>query len=158
MLFRSLVNYSLPFGVKAESIWGVYIDQNGAAWLETMDGKHARLIAGEPPHSLLSLSTPVSETFTDHEGHSWTFRIGRRLTRYVEYLSSGHSAELSFSEIYEDREKNLWLGTEGEGIFQLERQSIQGFTKEQGLVDRNVYPIFQDHSGAVWIGDRKSVV
>jgi signal transduction histidine kinase/ligand-binding sensor domain-containing protein len=147
-----LVNYSLPFEVKAESIWGVYIDQNGAAWLETMDGKHARLIAGEPPHSLLSLSTPVSETFTDHEGHSWTFRIGRRLTRYVEYLSSGHSAELSFSEIYEDREKNLWLGTEGEGIFQLERQSIQGFTKEQGLVDRNVYPIFQDHSGAVWIG------
>jgi len=145
-------NYSLPFGVKAESIWGIYVDQSGAAWLETMDGKHGHLIAGEPPHSLLSSSTPISETFSDHEGYSWTFRIGRRLTRYVEYLSSGHSEELSFSEIFEDREKNLWLGTEGEGIFQLERQSIQGFTKEQGLVDRNVYPIFQDHSGAVWIG------
>jgi signal transduction histidine kinase/ligand-binding sensor domain-containing protein len=146
------VNYSLPFGVKAESIWGVYIDQSGAAWLETMDGRHAHLIAGEPPHSLLSSSTPVSETFVDHEGHSWKFRIGRRLTRYIEYFASGHIKELSFSEIYEDREKNLWLGTEGDGIFQLERQSIQGFTKEQGLVDRNVYPIFQDHSGAVWIG------
>ncbi|MEI9977663.1 MAG: two-component regulator propeller domain-containing protein [Edaphobacter sp.] len=146
------VNFSLPFGVKAESIWGVYIDQSGAAWLETMDGQHAHLIAGEPAHSLFSSSTSVSDSFVDHEGHSWKIRIGRRLTRYIEYLSSGHSEERSFSEIYEDREQNLWLGTEGEGIFQLERQSIQGFTKEQGLVDRNVYPIFQDHAGAVWIG------
>ena len=37
-------------------------------------------------------------------------------------------------------------------MYRLQRQSVQTYTKEQGLIDRDAYAIYQDRSGAVWIG------
>ena len=53
---------------------------------------------------------------------------------------------------YEDRQGNLWFGTEGDGLYHLQKQSIHVYSKEQGLADRDDYAIYQDHAGAVWIG------
>ncbi|MGH7176570.1 MAG: ligand-binding sensor domain-containing protein, partial [Tepidisphaeraceae bacterium] len=60
--------------------------------------------------------------------------------------------EISFRTFYEDREGNLWLGTNGQGLYRVRKQAITTYSKPQGLVDRNVYPIYQDRAGAIWIG------
>jgi hypothetical protein len=84
-----------------------------------LDGRKSRLSRDRPEP--LRYEPNAFDSFVDHEGHAWGIRIGPRLQRFIEYASSDHTAEIPFSTIFEDRERNLWLGTEGEGIFQLQR-------------------------------------
>jgi signal transduction histidine kinase/streptogramin lyase len=44
------------------------------------------------------------------------------------------------------------LTTEGQGLYQLLPQIIRTYSRKEGLVDDDVYPVFQDRSGAVWVG------
>lgn len=78
--------------------------------------------------------------------------VGHRLSRTLDFMSSGGKTSLPFTRFFEDNQKGLWVGTEGQGLYYLQRQSIHVLSKEQGLADRDEYAIYQDHSGAVWIG------
>jgi len=54
--------------------------------------------------------------------------------------------------LYEDREGSLWIGTYSRGLYRARKKAITVVSREQGLRDRNVYPIYQDRAGAIWIG------
>jgi ligand-binding sensor domain-containing protein len=41
---------------------------------------------------------------------------------------------------------------EGKGLYRLQKPSIFVYSKADGLIDNNAYPIYQDGSGAIWIG------
>lgn len=140
--------YLLPPSLPGNSIWTVALDQNGVMLLETFDGRHIAIKDGK------TINHPANEaiSYDDRSGHSWSMLIGHQLTRSMKGSLSGSIAPISFSERYEDREGNIWLGTEGSGLYRLQRQSIRVYSKEQGLGERNVYPIYQDHSGDIWIG------
>jgi signal transduction histidine kinase/ligand-binding sensor domain-containing protein len=144
------VTYPLPSWLPGNSIWGAASDGEGTIWIETLNGAHARLardgtITGP-------FGRDLKTSFADGQGHTWTIDVGERLTRSMTYTSDGSPATLAFHTIFEDREKNLWLGSEGQGLFRGQPASIHVYSKEQGLIDRNIYPIYQDHEGAVWIG------
>lgn len=53
--------------------------------------------------------------------------------------------------IYEDREGNVWVGSEG-GLICLTPYRFQSFTTKDGLPQDDVQTIHQDPSGAIWIG------
>ena len=59
---------------------------------------------------------------------------------------------LDITALYEDREGNLWIGTQRRGLHLARKQVITTYSKASGLVDNNVYPVYEDASGAVWIG------
>jgi signal transduction histidine kinase/streptogramin lyase len=138
----------LPSWLPGSSIWEVAVDQKGTIWLETYGGKHVSITTGRATIQ----PTGATIDYVDRQGHAWKMRIGHQLSRSMEGMTLGANAPSSFSQVIEDREGSIWLGTEGQGLYRLQRQSVQVYSKEQGLVDRNVYPIYQDHSGAVWIG------
>ncbi|MGB2629026.1 MAG: two-component regulator propeller domain-containing protein [Candidatus Acidiferrum sp.] len=144
------VEYALPAWLPGKSIWGVASDQAGTIWIETVDGRHASITANGAVSRLSDAG--VFTAYRDRQGHLWTIRIGLRLTRSIEDLSVSPAKSIRFASLYEDREQNLWLGSEGEGLLRFAPQSIHTYSKEQGLIDRNVYPVYQDHSGAIWIG------
>jgi signal transduction histidine kinase/ligand-binding sensor domain-containing protein len=144
------IRYALPGWLQRKSIWGVASDQAGTVWVETVDGKLASITA-EGKSARLSVAH-ASTSYSDRHGHIWTIHLGPRLTRFIEFLSSGQTNSIPFTSLYEDREQNLWLGSEGQGLLRFQPQSIHSYSKEQGLIDRDVYPIYQDRSGAVWIG------
>lgn len=153
------IRYPLPSRINRNEISDVGINQRGIVWLETGDGRHARLTPGKVPLRWLPPGQKVVDSYTDSSGHSWKITFGHHLLRSLEYISfSGDIATIQFSRIYEDREGTLWLGTEGQGLYQSQRQSIHAYSKEQGLADRNVYPIVEDHFGAVWMGVWKGAV
>ena len=144
------INYSLPEWLLSKSIWGVASDQAGTIWIETVDGRHVSITANGKASRVSNAE--ASTSYTDRQGHIWTIRIGLRLTRSMEDLSSGQVKPIRFASLYEDHEQNLWLGSEGQGLLRFQPQSIHVYSKEQGLIDRNVYPIYQDHAGAIWVG------
>jgi signal transduction histidine kinase/ligand-binding sensor domain-containing protein len=53
---------------------------------------------------------------------------------------------------YADREGNYWFGTWLNGLFRARRQAVTAYTKAQGLIAREVYPILEDHTGTIWMG------
>jgi signal transduction histidine kinase/ligand-binding sensor domain-containing protein len=138
----------LPSWLPGSSIWEAAVDQKRTIWLETNSGQHISITDGiatiQPPGTTID--------YVDRQKHTWKMRVGHQLDRSIEGVTLGANPPSSFSQVAEDHEGSIWLGTEGQGLYRLQHQSVQVYSKEQGLVDSNIYPIYQDHSGAVWIG------
>lgn len=64
-------------------------------------------------------------------------------------LPSQRFSEMAF---YRDRENILWIGTSGNGLHSARRQIITTLSEREGLRDHNIYPIYEDRAGAIWIG------
>jgi len=143
--------YPLPSWLPASAVWNLALDQSGTIWIETEDGQYIA-VPPDPSQPIQRPRTSLDVSYTDRRGVVWTVHVGRHLSRSLEFLSSGQPTSIPFVQFYEDGENNLWLGTDGHGLHQLRKQFIQVYTKEQGLVDRNVYPIYQDASGNIWAG------
>ncbi len=143
--------YPLPRWLIAATIQNAALDQSGAVWLQAADGRETRITADGVDHPVKANASPTV-TYIGHHGQVWTMRLDRYLNRTLEFVSSGRTMSIPVRRFYEDRQQNLWLGTEGEGLYRLQGQSIHVYSKEQGLVDRDVYAIYQDRAGAVWIG------
>lgn len=146
------LSFPLTGWLRGKSIWGAGVDENGSVWLETSDGKQAVIAADTQLAEPVDPAHPRSISYRDPHGHVWNIRVGPRLARFLEFDSSGQSASISLGRFLEDREGNVWIGTEGSGLFRLQRQSVYVYSNAQGLSDTNIYPIYQDRSGSIWVG------
>jgi PAS domain S-box-containing protein len=54
--------------------------------------------------------------------------------------------------LYKDRENNLWVGTNGEGIAKYANNRFTMYTTKEGLPDNSIRRVFQDRQGTVWVG------
>ncbi len=147
---RSLV-YPLPPQLLRSPIWGVALDQQATLWVETLDGRQMTVDTAKagPPNFT---AAPSTVTYFASDRHPWEMRVGHRLSRSLDVLSSGKQETIPVTHFFEDRQANLWLGTEGQGLYRLQRQSIRVYSQEQGLADRDIYGIYQDSTDAIWIG------
>jgi signal transduction histidine kinase/ligand-binding sensor domain-containing protein len=145
------IDFELPAKLRKNELWGAALDESGTLWLETLEGQRARIRPGgqseviEAPHD----ETVTTKTIYNHQ---LSLRVGSRLARTFQFVSSNRSVSLSPWYVYEDRQGNLWIGTQEAGLYRLQRQSIRSYSKEEGLVDRDTYAIYQDRSAALWIG------
>lgn len=141
-------NYPLPPRISRGSVLTVANEGNGVIWVETKDRKYFRI---KPNHPVESVPTPTV-TYVDAEGNPWTLQLSHELRRSVDDPSASQMSTIKFTAMYEDREHDLWFGTEGQGLYRLQRQSITAYTSQPGMTEDNIYPIYQDRSGAMWIG------
>lgn len=54
----------------------------------------------------------------------------------------------------QDRNGNLWFGSNSEGIYRYNGNTFTHFTKKDGLCDSIVYAMLEDRSGYIWIGTK----
>lgn len=109
----------------------------------------------------LSQST-VSTILRDSRGFMW-FGTADGLNRYDGYAFTVYrsnpldSASLSDNwtwQLCEDREGNLWVGTQAGGINRYDRthDRFTRYTNQQGLSGNNVAGITEDNYGILWVG------
>lgn len=60
------------------------------------------------------------------------------------------------TNIYQDREGTIWVGTTI-GLSRLSERTITSYSQKDGIAADNVYPIYQDRSGKIWIGSWKGL-
>ncbi|HTV04064.1 MAG TPA: two-component regulator propeller domain-containing protein [Acidobacteriaceae bacterium] len=147
-----LLNYALPEWLPENSIWAVGIDGAGDTWIETFDGRQGLIPVNEKEVQHVDPRHPRPIAYRDAHGRVWTAHVGPRLTLFLDFVSSGRPTTIQYTRLMEDREGNIWVGTEGNGLYQLQEQIINVYSKTQGLIDQNIYPIYQDQSGAIWLG------
>ncbi len=97
----------------------------------------------------------VDHLFVDRQGVLWL-----AAEREVFRLSANHQSlapvsALSGSRvltIYEDREGDLWLGTDSSGLHLLRDQKFTTYTTSDGLSGNLARCVFQSNNGDLWIG------
>lgn len=57
----------------------------------------------------------------------------------------------SLTAVAEDRDGNLWLGTEGRGALRVARRGFVGYSGHDGLADPRVLAIFEGSDGALYV-------
>ncbi len=147
----NFVDFTLPKEMLDQKLWGAALDQSGTLWLETIGGMRVRVTADNVSHTIPAKSTQeVTVGTTSHK--SLVMHVGPRLQRTFDFVSSNRVVSVTPWHFYEDRQGNLWIGTQEAGLYRLQKQLMRSYAPEQGLIDRDVYGTYQDRSGAVWVG------
>ena len=60
-------------------------------------------------------------------------------------------------KIFEDRQHNMWLMTQRNGVYRLNGDKTEHFSKQYGLVDNTISCVFEDVEGNVWIGTNNGI-
>jgi len=144
-----LTTFVMPTGLDPSAIRGVVLNANGDGWIGTKDGRIARL--GNEPHSL----TREQASFPLHglSPEDWRIDITPdRFERSLHVPVGGTDVSMNLNVITHDNEDNLWVGTETQGLYRIQRQQIAVLSEEQGLASNDTNPVFQSKSGEIWAG------
>ncbi len=91
----------------------------------------------------------------DNEGHLW-FAVRSELYHDGKVVFAGSQQDpISVREINAfllDHEGSVWIGTGANGLHRLKPSAFTVYSEPEGLVNRNVYTVYEDRSGAVWFG------
>jgi ligand-binding sensor domain-containing protein/signal transduction histidine kinase len=71
--------------------------------------------------------------------------------RLREWTEENGLIDSSLTAMAEDRDGNLWLGTEGRGVMRVARHGFIGYTAHEGLANPQVLSIFQGGDGALYV-------
>jgi len=144
-----LTTFVMPKGVNSSEIRGVVMDANNDGWIGTKDGRIGRLADRPGPltHELAS--------FALHglSGEDWKVDVTPdRFERRLHLPVGGTDHPMNLNVINSDNEDNLWVGTETQGLYRIQRQQIEVLSEEQGLASNNTNPVFRSKSGEIWAG------
>lgn len=137
-----------PAGIQPAQLRGLASGADGAWWFGLNDGRMAHLLDGH----LEFRSTPFTSPMRDPAEPDWNVSVATNFKRTMSFPSGGIDQAISYNVIVHDNEGNLWVGSESQGLFRIQKQSIRTLTSQQGLSSDNVYPIYHARNGDMWIG------
>ena len=140
-----LTTFAMPNGLDSSEIRGVVMNANG----EGKDGRIGRL--GVKPGPL----THEKASFALHglSVEDWKVDVTPdRFDRWLHLPMAGTDYPINLNAINADNEDNLWVGTETQGLYRLQRQQIKVVSEKQGLASNDTNPVFVSKSGEIWTG------
>lgn len=146
--YGELSTYDVPSSLPMTGVRKVAVGGIGDVWLAEQDGRVARLFEGTWQIS----SKAIERSFTDGEGRHWKTSIDEHLDRTIYIPTLDGEKGIRYNSFVEDDERNVWIGSEGQGLFRIQPQIIHMYTTAEGLVSNNIYPIFRDRHDDMWIG------
>src|SRR5690606_28073359 len=148
--------YEAAFKDSTGAVWAAFFETDNFTLVRIKNGRVERI----------ALDQPVNHFAEDGRGNLWLSVFSRGLYRIdradvvqetlppgaVEHVIEidGISTNASGHLIFDD-EGGLWLGTE-KGLNRVSPQLVHVFSKADGLLNENIYPIMADGDGSVWAG------
>jgi ligand-binding sensor domain-containing protein/signal transduction histidine kinase len=137
---------------RSTSFWE---EPGGAVWFGSRDGLHrwyqGRLERKDGRRVECVMGDPVSgELWVGFGGGA-----GLHLLKEDQWHAAAHPnwAELrSVRSCLTDKEGNVWLGTESDGLLRLRAPRLESFGKENGLLDDCLWTLSSSVDGGVWVG------
>lgn len=152
----------LPDEVDAAAV-NTLVDAQGKIWAGTSQGLYTfdgqTWTKSDDP----TLATaPINFAFTDHDHNLWLgtnpalFRI--RDGRAVESITQiAHMTAKDMRSIFEDREGNLWLGSQMEGLLRIWNGWTRRYSTPYGLNNPVVWSVARGPGDGVWVGTSDGV-
>jgi len=159
-----------------------FSDKQGNLWLSTRSHGLEKVIFYKDvfkstivdPNIHSTINNDIRAIFEDHQKKLWVSAKGGKVYKYEKEnsqsgyicvdgtIGTGKPLDGITYCIMEDKDHNMWLGTKGEGVYRLTpTEKKDTYTINQykniphdlySLSDNNVYSIFQDKNGNIWIG------
>ncbi|HEY4009333.1 MAG TPA: two-component regulator propeller domain-containing protein [Acidobacteriaceae bacterium] len=143
-----LKSHPLPRDLNPKQIRGVAAGADGALWVATRDGRMGKLVDGK----YVVYHGAIVTNFVNSQRRNWKVEISQNFNRTVTFPSQGVDQGIQYNVIVFDNEGNTWVGSEGEGLFRIQKQTIETVSSKQGLASDNVYPVMRSQTGDVWAG------
>src|SRR3984885_5583419 len=143
-----LTTYTVPDRFLLSDIRKVAVGNDGAVWLDLPDGHFARLLNDKWQLS----SGPIQALSLQKTRASWKVSVDNHLDRTISFPSVGLQQAIRYNTIFEDDEHNVWVGSEGQGLYRIQPQTISVYSLAQGLAGANIYPVYRDMHGDIWVG------
>lgn len=122
---KSFTNFSKANGLSDNGCWSIFCDSKGSIWVGTEKG-----LCRYQGTGFTSFPIPKPDVANS------TPRFG---------------SDLVWS-ITEDKQGNMWFGTDGVGVCRFNGHTFKHFTTNDGLSSNNVVQVLQDKSGKLWFG------
>jgi signal transduction histidine kinase/ligand-binding sensor domain-containing protein len=143
-----LTEYRWPKTLELARIRGIAVDTDGVVWIGLTDDRLGRLVNG----SLVMEKGTVTTDWVSSTMKNWKSQIAPDLRRTVIFPSKSLEKGIPYNVVIADDQDNLWVGSEDEGLFRVQRQSIESFSSMQGLASDDVYPVMKSSTGDMWVG------
>ncbi len=156
-LFRDerFTAYTSKDGLPGDQITTLAEDAHGVLWIGTTKGlarfEQGRFTAyttreGLPGDRVNALCVDsASNLLVGTGGGLCRFEQGRCVV-------DGTLIHGSVTALYEDRQRNLWIGTGGNGLFLRKDGRLAQYTVRDGLPSETVLALYQDPDGDLWAG------
>jgi signal transduction histidine kinase/ligand-binding sensor domain-containing protein len=89
--------------------------------------------------------------YEDAQGNVWIARhegLFRATARDLEIVAPGMQIRYLFS----DRDGNLWVATNGDGLYRFKDRAVRMFTTDDGLPNNVLMTVIAAHDGSIWTG------
>lgn len=160
--------------LRNNNVWAIQEDRSGRLLIGTLGGldifdpstgqfEHLFTAGRKAQDAYLER---VTELYQDRSGRTW---IGGKGVRYLDpgvgeiKPLAGPSGELlqDFDSrcFFEDSHNNFWIGTEGGGLFLLDRNTLElrNFRMADGLPSNAVHTLFEAGAGHLWMTTNKGL-
>jgi PAS domain S-box-containing protein len=151
-------NYTMKDGLANNSIRALYCDSDGTVWIGTNKGGVHKFKAGKiSTESIEGLdSRTVVEEFSKNEFGLW-IATSRGVFRWKDGKSKRYTTDQGLSStvtytIYEDAQKNIWVGD----LAALDKYDRGSDSFSMTKPASSVYAIYSDREGNLWVGDNNN--
>ncbi|MCP5105176.1 MAG: response regulator [bacterium] len=157
--------YTRSDGLPGEYVGTICEDSEGILWLGTWKAGLSRFDPEKEEFTTFPtvefLKKSIGCIFRSREGDIWIASGGGGLIRLINgkftvYTTKDGLPTNHVKTIYEDREGDLWLGTDF-GLSRLRNGAFTSITPEDGLFDAAVQLILEDHRGDFWMSSNRGI-
>jgi signal transduction histidine kinase/ligand-binding sensor domain-containing protein len=139
-------------GVKVDEIHHVLEDSRGITWFCTAKGVARRIGTSiEKLQPWDQKTVEAMRVYEDPQGNVWiggSQGLFRATTGRLELAG----ADMNVRYMYGDRDGDLWVGTNGEGLFRFKDRTVRMFTTADGLPSNVPMTVLTSHDGTLWSG------
>lgn len=135
--------------VKNTEIFDVLKDRRGNIWYCTGKG-----VVRQTNQGIEKLSPYDAKALRAHEDAHGTVWIAKEVGLF-RATSAGLELvdkEMQARSFYSDLDGNLWIGTNGDGLYRFKDRAVRMFTKADGLPNDLIMTVIAAHDGSVWTG------
>ena len=141
-------------GVRPDSFFHVFQDREGAVWFCTAAGLARRINGSIERFQPYGAGVHAAyRVYEDPQGNVWVMRptgIFRVSGTRLELLAPNIPLRAATTV---DRDGNLWIGTNGEGLMRFKDRPIRMFTKADGLPNNIPMTVLSKSDGSLWVGN-----
>ncbi len=163
---NSFHSFTTDQGLPHDAVFAVTDDGAEGLWAGTENGLAHLDARGRVDALDLALPHPsVTALLHDSRGRLWIgthqglayFQDGQ-LTSFASPAPTSQGsaarelADAVISDFFEDRQGDVWVGTDGRGLFRFRSGEWTAFRRRDGLPHDTIRGVIEDHEGNLWIG------